>query len=239
MPNHVHSSADDVLHDLARYFVGQAGAAIAARSRFVVALSGGSSPKKLFELLASPAYRGQVSWEQVYFLFGDERNVPHTDAESNYLMAKTALLDPLHIAPSQVFAVDTSLPPAEAAQAYTRTLQAFFGSDEARFDLILLGLGNDAHTASLFPHTSVLHDTSVGASSVFLEDKQVYRITLTAPLINQARAVAFLVYGADKAPAVQQVQTGPRDTEQFPAQMIAPAGELHWFLDASAASLLP
>jgi 6-phosphogluconolactonase len=204
-----------------------------------VALSGGSSPKKLYELLASAAYRKQVSWREVYFFFGDERHVPHTDAESNYLMAKTALLAPLGILPEQVFAVDTSLPPTEAAQAYTRSLLGFFGSGEPQFDLVLLGLGNDAHTASLFPHTPVLRSTTAGAEAVYLEDKKVHRITLTAPLLNQARAVAFLAYGADKALAVEQVLQGPQSPEEFPAQLIAPFSELHWFLDEAAASLLP
>lgn len=237
---HIHPTADEVLHHLAQYFVEVASQAIAARGRFAVALSGGSSPKKLYELLASPAYQEKVNWKMVYFFFGDERNVPPTDAESNYLMAKKALLAPVGIAPAQVFAVDTSQPPAEAAQAYTRTIEGFFTPDASRFDLVLLGLGDNSHTASLFPHTPVLHDASVGAREVFVEEKQAYRITLTAPLINQARAVAFLVYGADKAAAVQRVQAGPRDVDEFPAQLIAPPeGELHWFLDEASASLLP
>jgi 6-phosphogluconolactonase len=240
MQLHIHPSADEVLQDLARYFIEQAAQAIAARGRFSVALSGGSSPKKLYELLASETYRAQVAWPQVFFFFGDERNVPPTDAESNYRMAKLALLDPLGIVPEQVFAVNTALAPDEAAQAYTRTIEEFFGPNEAQFDLILLGLGDNSHTASLFPHTPVLHDARVGAREVFVEEKQAYRITLTAPLINLARSVAFLVYGADKAAAVQRVQTGARDIEEFPAQLIAPAsGELHWFLDETAASLLP
>ena len=224
MPLHIHPTADEVLHQLAQYFVGQARQAIAARGRFSVALSGGSSPKKLYELLASPTYQPQVEWPKVYFFFGDERNVPPTHPDSNYGMAKAALLAPLGIADAQVFAVDTSLEPAEAAQAYTRTIETFFAPDAVRFDLVLLGLGDNSHTASLFPHTPVLHDPSIGAREVFVAEKQAYRITLTAPLINQAQAVAFLVYGADKAAAVQRVLTGPRDIDEFPAQLIAPAG---------------
>ncbi|HEX8657595.1 MAG TPA: 6-phosphogluconolactonase [Hymenobacter sp.] len=238
MPLHIHPTADEVLHQLAQYFVGQASQAIAARGRFSVALSGGSSPKKLYELLASPTYQSQVEWPKVYFFFGDERNVPPTHPDSNYGMAKAALLAPLGIADAQVFAVDTSLAPAEAARVYTRTIEAFFAPDAACFDLVLLGLGDNSHTASLFPHTPVLHDPSMGAREVFVAEKQAYRITLTAPLINQARAVAFLVYGADKAPAVQRVLTGPHDADEFPAQLIAPAGEVQWFLDSAAASQL-
>jgi 6-phosphogluconolactonase len=238
MPLHIYPTADEVLHQLAQYFVGQARQAIAARGRFSVALSGGSSPKKLYEMLSSPTYRSQVEWPKVYFFFGDERNVPPTHPDSNYGMAKAALLAPLGIADAQVFAVDTSLDPAEAARAYTRTIEAFFAPAAARFDLVLLGLGDNSHTASLFPHTPVLHDSSIGAREVFVAEKQAYRITLTAPLINQARTVAFLVYSADKAAAVLRVLTGRRDIDEFPAQLITPAGEVQWFLDSAAASLV-
>ena len=236
MAQHVFPTVEAVLHGLAEYFVAQATAAIAARGRFTVALSGGSSPKRLYELLASAPYREKVAWSQVFFFFGDERDVLPTDPDSNYRMARTALLDPLHIEPAHVFAVNTTLPPAAAAAAYTATIQAFFGADAVALDLVLLGLGDNSHTASLFPHTPVLRVATASAQAVFLEDKQVYRISLTAPLINQARAVAFLVYGADKAAAVQSVISGPRDIDEYPAQLIAPTqAEAQWFLDEAAA----
>lgn len=237
---HIFPSVEAVLHGLADFFVAQADAAIAAHGRFSVALSGGSSPKKLYELLASEAYRERVAWQQVYFFFGDERDVPATDPQSNYLMAKTALLDPLNIPPAHVFGVNTALAPAEAAQAYTAAIEGFFGAEAPRLDLVLLGLGDNSHTASLFPHTAVLHVATAGAQEVFVEELQANRITLTAPFINQAHAVAFLVYGADKAAAVQSVINGPRDIEEYPAQLIAPTeGEAHWFLDEAAATQLP
>ncbi|WP_223653353.1 6-phosphogluconolactonase [Hymenobacter psoromatis] len=236
---HVFPTPDATLHALADYFVAQAERAVAARGRFVVALSGGSSPKKLYELLASPACRGRVAWEHTYFFFGDERYVPHDSPESNYLMAKTSLLDPLKIRPNQVFAVDTSLPPAEAAAQYGVAVEEFFGQEPARFDLVLLGLGDNAHTASLFPHTLVLHDKTVGVKEVWLPVEQVFRITFTAPLINQARAVAFLVYGAGKAEAVHQILELPHDVEQYPAQLIClENSKADWFLDKAAAAAL-
>ncbi|WP_151086422.1 6-phosphogluconolactonase [Hymenobacter baengnokdamensis] len=236
---HVLKSADDTLRALADYFVAVASQALAARGRFVVALSGGSSPKKLYELLASPEYRSQLAWEQVYFFFGDERNVPQTSPESNYLLAKTTLFNSLNIRPTQVVAVDTRLAPAEAAAQYGVAVEEFFGEEKAVFDLVLLGLGDNAHTASLFPHTPVLHDTTVGVKEVWLPEQEVFRITFTAPLINQARAVAFLVYGAGKAEAVRQVLELPRNMEQYPAQLIQPEhGEVEWFLDEAAAALI-
>jgi 6-phosphogluconolactonase len=236
---HVAASAEAVLTALADYFVVQASQAVAARGRFSVALSGGSSPKKLYELLASPAYHEQVSWDKAYFFFGDERNVPQTSPDSNYLMAKKALFDPLGIRPAQVFAVDTRLAPAEAAAQYGVDVEEFFGEQEARFDLVLLGLGDNAHTASLFPNTPVLHDKAVGVKEVWLPEQQVFRITFTAPLINQARAVAFLVYGEGKAEAVQQILELPRNVDQYPAQLIElKEGQTEWFLDEPAASRL-
>ena len=240
MPQHVFASVEEVLHRLADFFVAQASQAVAARGRFSVALSGGSSPRKLYELLASPAYRERVPWAETFFFFGDERDVPATDPQSNFLMAKIALLDPLSIPPAHVFGVNTTLPPAEAAQAYTEAIQDFFGSQAPRLDLVLLGLGDNSHTASLFPHTAVLHVATASAEEVFVEELQAHRITLTAPLINQAHAVAFLVYGADKSAAVQSVINGARNVEEYPAQLIAPTeGELHWFLDEAAAAKLP
>jgi 6-phosphogluconolactonase len=239
MDLHIFPTADEVLRALADYFVERAAQAVERRGRFAVALSGGSSPKQLYELLASPAYRSRVAWEQVYFFFGDERNVPHTSSDSNYLMAKKALFEPLGVRPSQVFAVDTELKPAEAAAQYCVDIEEFFGEKKAKFDLVLLGLGDNAHTASLFPHTPVLHDKTVGVKEVWLPEQQVFRITLTAPLINQARAIAFLVYGAGKAEAVQQILEQDRDINQFPAQLIEPSsGDLEWFLDEAAAKEL-
>ncbi|RZL12346.1 MAG: 6-phosphogluconolactonase [Hymenobacter sp.] len=236
---HVFPTADAVLEALAAYFVTAATQAVAARGRFTVALSGGSSPKKLYELLASDAYRSQVEWDKAYFFFGDERNVPHTSPDSNYLMAKKALFDPLNIRPAQVFAVDTRLAPAEAAAQYGVAVEEFFKENPAHFDLILLGLGDNAHTASLFPNTPVLHDKAVGVKEVWLPVEQVFRITFTAPLINQARAVAFLVYGAGKAEAVAQVLGTEQNIEQYPAQLIAPvSGTADWFLDEAAAGEL-
>jgi 6-phosphogluconolactonase len=236
---HAFPTADAVLGALADYFVDQANEAVAARGRFVVALSGGSSPKKLYELLASPAYRERVAWDKAFFFFGDERNVPQTSPDSNYLMAKKSLFDPLAIRAAQVFAVDTRLAPAEAAAQYGVDVEEFFGEQEARFDLVLLGLGDNAHTASLFPNTPVLHDKAVGIKEVWLPVEQVFRITFTAPLINQARAVAFLVYGQGKAEAVHQILELPRDVDRYPAQLIELDGkEVDWFLDEAASSQL-
>jgi len=233
---HIFDTTDEVLAALAGYFVKAAGEAIAAKGHFAVALSGGSSPKSLYELLASNAYRQQVDWDKVHFFFGDERNVPDTDKDSNALMAERALFAPLKIAASQIFKVNTTLPPADAAKAYTNAINQFYNDQEAVFDLVLLGLGDNSHTASLFPHTEILHDHTAGVKAVFLEDQQIYRISFTARLINQADRIAFLVYGEGKAEAVHHVLEDAQNIEEYPAQLIRK--DVDWFLDRPAASKL-
>jgi 6-phosphogluconolactonase len=237
MKLNVFKSPEDALVNLATYFVTLAEAYISENGKFSVALSGGSSPKLLYQLLASDAYKNKVDWENVHFFFGDERYVPQTDKDSNYLMVKTALFDPLHIDHSNIFAVDTSKSPEEAAEAYTEKIDHFFGEEPANFNLILLGLGDNSHTASLFPHTPVLHDQTVSVKSVYVEEVKAERITFTAPLINQAHHIAFLVYGEGKAEAVHHILEDARDIENCPAQLIAPSnGDVTWFLDEPAAS---
>ena len=232
------NTTDDVLASLANFFVKAAGEAIDAHGKFTVALSGGSSPKKLYELLASAAYKDQVDWAKVYFFFGDERNVPDTHPDSNALMAKKALFDPLNISNQQIFKVNTLHSPDEAAKEYTDDINAFFKHQKVVFDLVLLGLGDNSHTASLFPHTQVLHDTTASVEPVFLEDLQVYRISFTALLINQAKHIAFLVYGQGKAEAVHHVLEDARNIEEYPAQLIRTDADVQWFLDEPAASLI-
>jgi 6-phosphogluconolactonase len=238
MKLNIFNTENEVLAALAAHFVKIAGESITKRGKFSVALSGGSSPKKLYGLLAS-SFKNDVQWDKVYFFFGDERNVPQTHPDSNYLMAKKALFDPLNISISNIFPVDTSLDPKDAAQRYEAEIEEFFEDEELSFDLILLGLGDNSHTASLFPHTPVLHDRTPGVKDVFLEDQQIYRITLNAPLINEAQHIAFLVYGAAKAIAVHHVLKDDEDIEEYPAQLIEPiVGEIQWFLDHDAAALL-
>jgi 6-phosphogluconolactonase len=227
----------EVLAQLAEYFVATGKAAIAEHGRFSVSLSGGSSPKKLYELLAT-TYKDALAWSQVDFFFGDERNVPQTDKDSNYLMAKKALFEPLDIPHSHIYAVDTSYSPEAAAKAYTSAIQDYFKSKPMVFDLVLLGLGDNSHTASLFPYTPILHDTSASVKEVFLEDQQVFRISMTARLINQAKHIAFLVYGEGKALAVHHVLEDERDIENYPAQLIKTDGDVQWFLDEPAAGAL-
>jgi 6-phosphogluconolactonase len=224
---------------MADYFVSVARESIASRDIFNVVLSGGQSPVALYTQLASHAYKDQVKWDQVNFFFGDERHVPANDPDNNAFMVKRTLFDPLNIPDSKIFAVDTSLSPGESAQEYAQTIAAFFKGQGPRFDLIILGMGSNAHTASLFPDTPILKDHSATVQAVYLKSQNVYRISMTAPMINRARHIAFLVYGREKAEAVYHVLEGDLDPQKYPAQLIHPdQGSLRWFLDAEAATLL-
>ena len=233
----IYKEESKVLSALADFIASVAKKTIDVQGRFTIALSGGSSPKKLYELLASDAYRGKVDWRKVFFFFGDERYVPLYHKDSNYLMAERALFEPLGILQEQVFAVNTALPPIDAARDYEEKVVDHFHDKKPRFDFILLGLGDNSHTASLFPHTKVLYEKAALIKEIFVDEVNMYRITFTAPLINNAHQVAFLVYGAGKADAVHHIIKGEPNIDLYPAQLIHPIdGTLSWFMDEAAAS---
>ncbi|UXP31573.1 6-phosphogluconolactonase [Reichenbachiella agarivorans] len=236
---HIFEQQDTLLSSLADFIVAESKQAITREGRFSLVLSGGSSPKRLYELLASDAYRDQVEWNKVFFFFGDERYVPLTDVQSNYLMAKTALFDPLQIATDHIYAMDTAQTPEEAALCYQQDLEAYFGTKTPHFDIILLGLGDNVHTASLFPYTQLLHEQKAWVKAEYINEVKMNRITLTAPIINQANHIAFLIFGAGKAEAIQSAMSDTLDIDKYPAQLIQPDhGVLHWFLDQDAARLV-
>jgi 6-phosphogluconolactonase len=212
-------------------------------ARFTVALSGGSTPKALYRLLAAPPYVGQVPWERVHLFWGDERHVPPDDPESNYRMVREALLFKITIPAENVHRVRAEAPDAaDVARDYADNIRGFFQlqpNQWPRFDLVLLGLGPDGHTASLFPGTDALHDTTDLVAAPFVPKFNAHRITLTAPVLNNAATVAFLVAGAEKASVLRAVVEGPRDPDSLPAQLIAPiGGTLLWMLDEAAAGSL-
>lgn len=230
---HIYKTAQEVIERYAEFFIKEAVKNIAKSNRFTAVLSGGSSPKKVFEVLAS-THKEAIDWTKVFFFFGDERYVPSDDPDSNALMAQKALFEPLHIAESQIFRVNTTLEPREAAKEYYQDINKFFDNQPPVFDLIMLGLGDDAHTASLFPKTTALDVPSPTVTEVFVKDKDVYRITMSAPLINQAKEIAFLIYGESKADAVHWVFEGEENTDEYPAQLIT--RKARWFMDKAAAA---
>ncbi len=222
-------------------FASLAKSEIAARGRFSVALSGGSTPKAMFKLLASPQYCDAIAWDKVFVFWGDERFVPPDDEESNYRVAREILLDHVPLPAANIFPVPTvGSTPTKAAQAYAETITAFFNSEPPRFGLILLGMGPDGHTASLFPgHPEPRAPGDALVIAVHDSPKPPPdRISFTYRLINAAHHVLFLVGGADKAAAVQQVLEGPRRVAELPSQGVQPEGTLEWLLDEAAAQEL-
>jgi 6-phosphogluconolactonase len=228
------AAAEEVIH--------AATDAVAARGRFTIALSGGSTPKSLFNLLATNA-RTTLPWDKMFFFWGDERHVPPTDPDSNYRMADEAMLSKIPVKPENIFRIPAENPDAAvAADAYEKNLQKFFSLQPAqfpRFDLILLGMGPDGHTASLFPGSAGLQEQSRLVIANWVEKFKTHRLSFTYPVLNAAATVAFLVSGTDKAPALHEVLESDAPGDQYPAKVVHPTdGKLIWLIDRAAASQL-
>lgn len=206
------------------------------------ALAGGSTPRGLYQLLTSEPYRSQLSWEHLRVFWGDERTVPPDHHESNFRMAEEALLSHVPVPASQVFRIEGELPAGEAAARYEAVLREQFRlspGEIPRFDLILLGMGPDGHTASLFPGTSVVAESRKLVAAPWVEKLHTHRVTVTPPVLNAAKHVVFLVSGHDKATALRAVLEGPSDPARYPAQVLNPtAGHLMWLVNQDAAGLL-
>jgi 6-phosphogluconolactonase len=216
--------------------------ALEGQSRPSVALAGGSTPKRLYELLASSPRSDRVAWDRVHWFFGDDRVVPPDDQRSNFRMANEALLSKAPIPRANIHPIPTvGVSSEEAARQYEAELRLFFGKDAASpaFDAVLLGMGPDGHTASLFPGTAALGERRAWAVANWVEKLGAWRVTLTAPAINRARHVAFVVTGAGKAERLAEILKGERDPTRLPSQLIEPAGGgLEWFVDKAAAASL-
>jgi 6-phosphogluconolactonase len=238
----------------AEQFVTLARQCISAQGRFSVALSGGSTPRDLFTLLATPEFAAQIDWEHVHLFWGDERAVSPNDPSSNFKMTNDTLISHVPIPLPNVHRMKGELPANDAAKEYEAELREFFQPQRTqrkeisssmlsvssvasypRFDLILLGLGANGHTASLFPHTQVLHETQRWVAAEYIDEVKMNRITLTAPVINAASNILWLVAGADKAQTVYDVLHGAYRPEELPAQLIKPtSGTMMWLFDQEA-----
>ena len=228
-------------------FVTAARSAIAARGRFVTALSGGSTPRALFTLLASEHFAGSVDWSRVHVCFVDERAVLPDAEASNYRMTRETLLDRVPIPTSQVYRIPSEQPPLVAATAYEQTLRALLDTPAgaprtapgARFDLVFLGMGANGHTASFFPGLHAVRESERWVVAEFVAEVAMWRITLTPIVLNAAAEVVFLVSGVEKAAMLHRVLEGPVEPDELPAQIVAPQdGRLRWMVDADAATLL-
>jgi 6-phosphogluconolactonase len=232
-------STDELISQMASDIVHLAKKKVADNGKFTIALSGGSSPKKLFEVLSAEPLSSEFPWQSTWFFFGDERYVPADDDANNAKMARETMLNKASVPDDHILAVNTSLSPAEAAKSYESIIRSHFDQKDPIFDLILLGLGDDAHTASLFPHTKVLAETEALVKEVKMLHDNSWRITMTRPLINHAENIFFLTFGINKAKAVHQVIEGDVYEFQYPAQFIQPVnGSVTWYLDTAASSRL-
>ena len=226
-------------HAAARLFVKEARRAIEAHGLFSVLLSGGETPRTTYEILALQPMYDMVPWEQVHFFWGDERHVPPDDPASNARMARQALLDHVPVPSAHIHPIPYRSSPRESAIEYEDILRAFFNTGPPHFDLVFLGLGENGHTASLFPCTSALLERERWVTEVYVPEQRLFRITLTAPVINRAAVVAFIVAGGGKASILRETLEREYDPQRIPAQLIKPVnGTLLWLVEREAARLL-
>lgn len=234
--------AKELSQRAAELFVRLAIEATSATGRFMVALSGGSTPKILYSLLAGNEFQSRVPWSKVFLFWGDERCIPPDHAESNYGMTQASLLSKVPLREENVYRIPAQKEVNRAAAEYEQTLTRLFGlaeNETPRFDLILLGMGTDGHTASLFPGTAALRETGPLVTANYVAKLKAYRITVTTSVINRAANVMFLVSGAAKASTLKEVLEGRYEPNRLPAQLIRPVdGKLFFMVDRAAASEL-
>jgi len=238
MELHVYKDGDALSKAAAEWISRRIAGTLSAKPRFTIALSGGNTPKRLHRLLSQPPYRDRIDWARMHVFWGDERAVPFNDPRNNARMAFDTLLDLVPIPPGQIHIMKTDRKPEQSAAEYEQLLREYFDGAHTSFDLVLLGLGDNAHTLSLFPGEPVVHEEKAWAKAFFLREQDMYRITLTRPIVNKAAAVLFLTEGASKAPALKEVLEGDYNPDLYPAQVIKPVGELLWFVDEAAAAEL-
>jgi 6-phosphogluconolactonase len=255
MQLNVSANIDELSWRAAEWMIDHMHQTLKLQDRFTIALSGGSTPKKLHLLLASDEFKNKVDWQKLHVFWGDERYVPFDDARNNAKMAFDTLLDHVAVPKPQIHIMRTDIDANQAANEYEQTLKEYFSNaatqfearnrqdslvqDANTFDLVILGLGDNAHTLSLFPGEAVVHETNSWVQAVFVKEVNMERITLTAPVVNLARKIVFLVSGNDKAGALAHILYDKYAPDLYPAQVINPVnGELYWFLDQAAAAKL-
>lgn len=245
MQLHVYKNGEELSSAVAKWIAERISATLTKKDRFTIALSGGSTPQRLHKILAASPYKEQIDWSKLHIFWGDERAVPFEDSRNNAKMAFDTLLDFVPVPASQIHVMRTDIAPEQSAVEYEKILHQYFGPSAGEgdglptesFDLVLLGMGDDGHTLSLFPGTEVVHEEAAWVKAFFLKAQAMYRITLTKSIVNRSACVAFLTTGAGKAHALKEVLKGAYHPDLYPSQEIRPtAGELHWFVDEAAAA---
>ena len=237
MELHIFKTPDELSHTVAKWIADDIAATLKKQDRYTIALSGGSTPKALHKILAASPYKEQIEWSKLHVFWGDERAVPFDDDRNNAKMAYDTLLNFVPIPPDQIHVMRTDIGPEQSAAEYETILHRYFDNTPASFDLVLLGMGDDGHTLSLFPGTAAVHEEKAWTIAFFLKAQDMYRITLTKTIVNRAAKIAFLTTGTGKAHALKEVQQGAYNPDLYPSQEIRPVtGELHWFVDEAAAA---
>ena len=266
MQLHIYKDGETLSREVAKWITDKIRDTLKKQGRFTIALSGGSTPKRLHQLLAAAPYKEQIDWSRLHIFWGDERAVPFDDDRNNAKMAYDTLLDFVPVPATQIHVMRTDIAPEQSAAEYEQLLRQYFppvvpaaatvsstlssgeiapfpagnagtAAGVTSFDLVLLGMGDDGHTLSLFPGTKVVHEEQAWVKAFFLEAQDMYRITLTKTIVNRASRVAFLTTGAGKAHALKEVLKGSYNPDLYPSQEIKPqGGELHWFVDEAAAA---
>ena len=236
---HILGSTEEVAQAKAKFVAALAEECLGTRSRFTIALSGGSTPRRLYQILASPPYAEGLAWSRWHIFWSDERCVPPDHKDSNFRMAREAMLDHVPIPPAQVYRMRGEVAPEEAAKEYEDIVLDSFQTPAPSFDLVLLGVGDDGHTASLFPGSKALRENQRLVVASWAPSLRVHRITFTLPLINAAKVVAFLDTDESKAEVLRRVLEPAPQEDVLPSAMVRPTqGTVHWFLTKEAASLL-
>lgn len=239
MEIHIANDTGRLSHDLAAWLSDYIKEVLSKQDRFTFVLSGGSTPKQLYALLAESPYKEAIDWQKVHFFWGDERAVPFEDSRNNAKMCYDELLNKVPVHADHIHIMRTDIEPQEAALEYEKVLKQYFKDSETTFDFVLLGMGDDGHTLSLFPGTEVIHEQDAWVKAFYLPAQQMFRITLTAPIVNNAACIAFLAAGAGKAETLKHVLKGEANFDLYPSQIINPTkGQLHWFVDQAAAAML-
>jgi 6-phosphogluconolactonase len=237
MELHIYKNPDELSHAVAKWIADDIATTLKKQDRYTIALSGGSTPKALHKILAASPYKEQIDWTKLHVFWGDERDVPFEDDRNNAKMAYDTLLNFVPVPATQIHAMRTDIGPVESAAEYEKILHEYFDRSPDSFDLVLLGMGDDGHTLSLFPGTAAVHEEKAWTIAYFLKAQDMYRITLTKTIVNKAARIAFLTTGAGKAHALKEVQEGTYNPDLYPSQEIKPVrGELHWFVDEAAAA---
>jgi len=234
---HIYKDTNELSIAVAEWMTKYITETLEKKGRFTIALSGGSTPQKLHGILARSPYLEKIDWLNLHVFWGDERAVPFNDERNNARTAYDSLLNHVPIPPHQIHIMRTDIEPEDAALEYEKILHLYFDQSPTSFDLVLLGMGDDGHTLSLFPGTDVVHEQNAWTKAFFLEAQQMHRITLTAPIVNKSAAIVFLTAGSNKSATLKQILKGTYQPDKYPSQLICPQnGELHWFVDEAAAS---